>query len=664
MAIILLAIAVGLLFLKEPGEGDDFTYWSTAWDIHLRGVEAWSAGSFHDLRWPVWGLCWVFQALVGPGLFSFYAVPFFYLSISALVAYALGRAIFRARAGGWACAIAFLFCPLINVVIFRPMPDLSEGALIGVVVLCWLGLVSSSRTLHRALLALAAGLVAGVLFSNRITGVFVFGVLAAVALVTCWHNPRFRWREALGWYAAIGLVWAAFVAAEAVFYHSLTGDYLHALHANMQAKGRKGTEATAVWSLPFRFLGNLQGHGFLGKVYFFVALVGAWRLWKSGSMVGRAVVAWTVALYLAYSCSLQSLFPPRPLLRDADRFLCALGLPFSFLVVAGAAWFLSFWKQGTQWVRRRPVATGLVAVVALACLSSRSYFERGYPVAFRAYLEEVAPGTRVFTQRWVQLAAWMAHPERAREIDWRINDKILARTDKLEELASDADEFWYCRKLTWLSQRKKLERAAVEEEEMEQVPLGSYLKDPAARWELRKVINIGGLPELVFYRQRPQGAEPARRVAASTLFPGLPALPLRWEESTADGGRERHDSGLLPIPEQLRGGQVRIELTAAANTVQAATLQFHFYKGKKWLSKLEIRPYFHKVEGLDFHVIALPPKADHVKLEVRMPRKAEWIELNRVELLLEPAQLPPASTPPAPPATGAASGPQAAPTAP
>src|SRR5688572_7493430 len=129
LLVALLAVVVALLFLQEPGFGDDLTYWSFAFDLHERGLQAWQRQSFHDLRWPVWGVCWLWQSIFGFGIASFYGAPIFYLVLGALLASAFGRRIFQSEAGGWACAIAFLFQPLLDSVCFRPMPDLSEGVL-------------------------------------------------------------------------------------------------------------------------------------------------------------------------------------------------------------------------------------------------------------------------------------------------------------------------------------------------------------------------------------------------------------------------------------------------------------------------------------------------------------------------------------------------------
>ncbi|RYD61190.1 MAG: hypothetical protein EOP84_36055, partial [Verrucomicrobiaceae bacterium] len=128
LGVVLLATLVWAIFLREPGLGDDFTYWSFAFELHERGVkEAWSQYSFHNLRWPVWGVSWLLQAIFGAGLFAYYGVPLIYLSAGALLAFTFGRLITGSLGLSWAAAIAFLFHPLLDTVAHRPMPDLSEG---------------------------------------------------------------------------------------------------------------------------------------------------------------------------------------------------------------------------------------------------------------------------------------------------------------------------------------------------------------------------------------------------------------------------------------------------------------------------------------------------------------------------------------------------------
>ena len=126
LLVALFAVGVGLAFLQEPGFGDDLTYWTQGLEMQERGPRSIERGSFHDLRWPVWGVCWALQhvPVIGMGIFSYYGVPLLYLALGAMLAFALGRTLLTSAAAGWACAVAFLFNPLLDSVLFRPMPDL------------------------------------------------------------------------------------------------------------------------------------------------------------------------------------------------------------------------------------------------------------------------------------------------------------------------------------------------------------------------------------------------------------------------------------------------------------------------------------------------------------------------------------------------------------
>src|SRR5688572_17271998 len=140
----LVAVATGLLFLDEPKFGDDFTYWYHAFNLHERGTDAWSKASFHQIRWPVWGVCWVLQGIFGPGLVSYYGTPYLYLTLGSLGAFALGWLVFHKPAAAWACSLAFLFHPLLDTLVARPMPDVGEGVFGAAAVLAWWGMMQAT----------------------------------------------------------------------------------------------------------------------------------------------------------------------------------------------------------------------------------------------------------------------------------------------------------------------------------------------------------------------------------------------------------------------------------------------------------------------------------------------------------------------------------------
>src|SRR3954470_16671961 len=114
LLLVLLALAVGVAFLEGPGFGDDLTYWSFAFDLHERGLQAWQRHSFHDLRWPVWGVCWVLQGLFGFGPLSYYGVPLIYLAAGAGLSFTFARRLTGSERVAWAGAIGFLFHPLLD----------------------------------------------------------------------------------------------------------------------------------------------------------------------------------------------------------------------------------------------------------------------------------------------------------------------------------------------------------------------------------------------------------------------------------------------------------------------------------------------------------------------------------------------------------------------
>lgn len=639
---LLLACAVFLLFLKGPGLGDDFSYWRIGFDIHESGLEGWNPKSFHNLRWPIWGLCWVLQGVLGFGPASFYGVPLFYLLLATGAVYFLARRFFLQPLPALGATFLFLCHPLLDPVISRPMPDLSEGTFIALAVLMWVALVESKKGWSRSLWALGIGVTTGLLFANRITGVFVFGVLVPVAGVMAWKNERFTYRQTLLWLAVVGALFLSFIAIEALIYQRITGDFFHSYHANLGARGRKGTDSVPLYQFPFRFLGVLWKSGRLAPFYFIATLLGIGVLWQRPGRLGKVIVVWAISLYLAYSCSLQSISPPRPLLRDADRFLCSLALPFSILAMAGGLFTVRLLGRLKQFsflkshrlAGVRGLAVFMVALLALVLFQGRrSLFETGFLPQLSHYLDTLPEGTRIFTHRAMRGAAFLANNDKAGKMEWYAPSSIFNYKQKHETEAAKADQFWYCRKISWLSTRKQLEGDGAEEQKR----LGSYFVDPTEQWSLQRAIQVGGVPEFILYARRTDDAPSPKELSFNELIPSGPPLPYRWERpASAKKGKSISKQYKFPVPEQLRGKALQVRLTAHSSFVQATKLTLDFYNGEEALETLSFRPYFHPTPAVDFHTFEIPAEATRCVAKFVFPPKAKDLTVSDFTALLSP----------------------------
>jgi len=631
ISVALLAIAVGLAFLQEPGFGDDFTYWSFAFDLHERGLAAWQKNSFHDLRWPVWGVCWLLQGILGIGISSFYGVPIIYLVAGALLAWAFGRRLFGTAAAAGACSVAFLFHPLLDSVCYRPMPDLVEGVLGAAIMLVWWTLMHAAPTPRRALLAGGLGLLVFVIESNRLTGVFIVPVLLVSTLA---FFPR-----RIGWLVAAGAVALVGYAGEMWFYHGLFGDWFHNLNANLGAKGNKGTEPIPLWYLPFRFFDTLWKGNPLAPIYCVLAAIGIYSLWTRFSTLGRVTVLWFGVLLMEYSCAPQSLWPWRPLLRDADRFLCGLVVPFSILSVAGL-WQLGRWisllPAVKAWLARfaspRPAAVlGAFAVVAAGLWASttRDRFTLGFIPEARAYMRALPPETRIFSHDPMRAMAFLCDASSAGRFTWFApRTSILHRQPALEEQAAQCDEFWYARKLVWLNTRKRLEK----KELPEQPPLASYFDTPERDWTMTRLLAKDDNPDLVFYRRRTaETPPPAILGPESPEFHGIiPALPLTWTRSAPSLAAAK-----WKIPPPLRGKLGRFEIVAGSEQVEAFVARVKFKQGRSLVAEYLLKPYLHPKGGKDFFALPIPAAAETCEIQLRFARNAKTVEFTTFRAIIE-----------------------------
>lgn len=627
LALVAVAFGVGMLFLQEPGFGDDLTYWSFAFDLHERGLVAWQKGSFHDLRWPVWGVCWVLQSLCGFGLASYYGVPLLYLAGGAALGFAFGKKLTDSVAVAWACGIAFLFHPLLDTVCFRPMPDLSEGVWGAAIMLAWWALMNAPGRGVAVLSAVAMGASIFIIEANRVTGVFIVPV---VVLCTLLFFPR-----RFGWVVLAGVVAAALYAGECYFYKRLFNDWLHDLTANSGNKGAKGTDFPNPWSLPFRFFDTLWKGNPLAPAYCLLALGGIWTAWRRHGVLGRVVVIWLGALYLLYSCAPQSLWPYRPLVRDADRFLAALVVPMSVLAAvgffAGCAW-LAQRSRHVAAAANRPLLTGAVLTLLVFAITSRDRFDLGSVPEMRRYLNALPEGTKVFSHKAMREYIYLVDGKAAARLSWTAPNEILHRTEKLEAQAAECTEFWYARKLVWLTTRKALEKKSL----TQQAPLGSYLDAPEREWMLTGLFAKGDNPDLVFYRRRQPDSPPAQILTPDApewqqLIPALPATMNKTTSSVA---------ATWKIPATLKGKLVRFEFEAASPQVEALTIRLRFHAGESEDPKTEylLKPYLYSGGGKEFFVLPIPTDADTCQVQLKLSKDAKEVVFTRFRAVVETAQ--------------------------
>ncbi|MDQ2919086.1 MAG: hypothetical protein M3R10_04330 [Verrucomicrobiota bacterium] len=619
-----LATALGLCFLREPLLGDDVTYWSTALAVHENGLSAWGAQSFYDLRWPVWGVCWLLQTFGLAGLFSFWGEPILYLAAGAALVFLLSRCLTSSCLFAFCAGLAFIFHPFLDPVCFAPMPDLSEAVWGAAVMLTWWQTMHAPDVRRAWLWASATGLFVFVLEANRVTGIFLVPVL--IVCTVLFFRARFRWLLAAGFVALL------FYLAECFFYHHLFGDWLHDLTANTLNRAAKGTEFENPWLLPFRFLDSFW-HDPLVRLYSLCALAGMWLAWRGRETFPRVLALWCVLLLLEYSCAPQSLRPIRPLVRDAPRFLASLAIPMSLLAIFALRELqqrlqarLFFSRIVSHWLAPIFLGVGLLAFFFLS--TERKLFHPGFIPEMRRYLASVHDHATVFTHASMRDLVRLVSPRDAARFRWLTHGEILERDPALEAEAASADEFWYEHKLSWLGVTQRLNKnpdAPVPQ-------LASYFVEPETNWKLTRVLLKENSPELVFYRKRRDASAP--QTLAVNVVPTLPAV---WER----GHTRLRPKTIWQIPEECRGRLVRLEMEAASDQVDSFDVRLRFFSGARRPKKpIVLHPYIMRQRDLDFFALTIPEDSTACEIELRFAERTQRVEFSWFRAVMEDSPAP------------------------
>jgi len=626
----LAGFVVSWIYQTPPSLGDDLNYWGLAFDLHHGVPGAWSVGSFHDLRWPVWGVCWLLQIPFGFSALSYYLEPMIYLGAGAALVYALAREIGATERTAIVAGVLFLFHPQLDTVVDRPMPDLSEGFWVAVAFFAWLKTMRASQSTPKILGTAIVGLALAIGQANRITGVFAIPVLA---LATIAIYPR-----QIPWLALSGLFAGVFVGIETVIYHALTGDWLHSLHANLSARGRHGTESIPVWQLPFRFLPALF-RGPLDVLFNLFAVLGIGFAWRNFGAPGRALAIYAVGYLLTYSCALQSFSPPRPLVRDGDRFLGSLAFPLAILSAVALTQVLGFLRRSLRVpASPRPRVEFLIALVLLVAgimlLSTREKRGPNYLHDIAAYLRDTRPGTHVLSHEAMRHVAFMADPVAAARVDWKLQQDLLDPSPTTLYLADHADEIWFNRKWIWTGSRKKSES-----DELAAIgKIAPYLRPPLAGWSARRAIPKGDVPDFVFLRRSADATPltehaPNGHLLRTDLLPDFP-VPHTWTFA-----KPPKDDPVtlppLPLPPWIANRTLFLSTQASSNTTEPIRIGVIFLRKGAIIQQLAFKAYFFDESSEDFFFVTIPPDADAVQIRLRLSRKTKRITLDSFRLFVD-----------------------------
>jgi hypothetical protein len=270
--------------------------------------------------------------------------------------------------------------------------------------------------------------------------------------------------------------------------------------------------------------------------------------------------------------------------------------------------------------------------------NSRGYFDLGYVPAMSRYMQSRPAGTKVFTDESMRAFCHLVDASAAHRIHWIYEHEIMQRTPELEAEAARADEFWYARKLVWLTTRKRLEEMAKGKDVTPPV-FASYFDTPEKDWTLEKVLlKDGDTPDFVFYRRRqPTDPPPLVLTPASPELAGLfPALPAEWP----GGPRDEYANTKWSVPASLRGQNARVEMEAASQTTEPLHIQLRFMHGDQLEAIYALRPYLENQPAKEFFACYIPATSDRCEIQLKRLPHAKLINFTGFRAIVEQAGKP------------------------
>jgi hypothetical protein len=224
--------------------------------------------------------------------------------------------------------------------------------------------------------------------------------------------------------------------------------------------------------------------------------------------------------------------------------------------------------------------------------------------------------------------AHLAGSREARRFVWHAPNSILHRDPKHEALAAQCDEFWYARKLVWLTTRKEMEKGRHET----QPALGSYLEAPERDWHLARLLAKGDTPDLIFYRRRNADSPPVQILAAEAPEWNrlIPSLPRHWK-----GNDGRTATVTWPVPASLRGKYLSLQLAAASESVEALTIRLRFTVGPRRTAEYLLKPYLYPGGGKEFFSIPIAADAEQCEVQLKLAKSGQSVEFTGFRALVD-----------------------------
>jgi hypothetical protein len=629
------AFLCALSYAQAPSMGDDIDYFGFALGRYHNEPLGAAERGFHFLRWPVWGVIWLAQLVTGPGYLSYFLAPALYFALGAVLVFWISREIAGVVAG-WFAMFFFLFHPLLDGPMSRPMPDISEGVLgtLGFVLL-WTQLRTAEFSQQSRFRAAVVGALLGILifvtWANRPTGLIWVIALLMISLT----RPRLM----LPVFAVAAVVCTTLFIAECSVYQRLLGEFWHSWQANQRATGRVGTEPVAIYKLPFRFVDTLFDKR-ASLVVLVPALYGAWVCTKSRRLPELWVVAWFALIFLGISCALQSLSPPRPLVRDATRFLGSVAFPMSVLAGVGLQKITgSLPRSG-----RAPVA--MVVLALMPILGERPLRDLRALDEINRWIAKISEQAEVISHDAFRSLAFMAAPKQSARLRWHLIDRgeLMDKSGVLSGARfPQADHLFLARERFFVTAHK-LARS------------GKLAEPDALRANLLTLLNDWEIVDVSLRRETPDYMHFVRAQHACEAVSLLPALSqIHWQPqdrserhhgwSLTNNASELHfkrlkegaltfHSGKNPVPDGAAGKAFALFTSVNSGTSQpfTAILEFSDDEGRL-LSRQILRP--HAARGFsDFLACAVPVNAKDFVLRLKISSKCDEFRVHEIATCL------------------------------